>query len=85
MSSKHPSIYLWGASHHGIRQQQDVHAAKIQHAAPTWPLASIFFSSAEDFFKLKKKQQKKAAINFNGCVIPPSKMKHNHTEKKAAA
>lgn len=21
---------------------------------PTWPLASIFFSSAEDFFKLKR-------------------------------
>jgi len=59
VSSKHPSIYLWGASHHGIRQQQDVHAAKIQHAAPTWPLASIFFSSAEDFFKLKKKNNKK--------------------------
>lgn len=59
MSSKHPPIYLWGASHHGIRQQQDAHAAKIQHTAPTCPLASIFFSSAEDFFKLQKKKSKK--------------------------
>lgn len=36
---------------------------------PTWPLANIFFSSAEDFFKLKRK-----GIVFNSKFI-------NNTER----
>lgn len=30
---------------------------------PTWPLANIFFSSAEDFFKLKRED-----IIFSGKI-----------------
>lgn len=31
---------------------------------PTWPLANIFFSSAEDFFKLEKED-----MIFNGKIM----------------